>query len=432
MKKLLIASAALAMVAGTAQAQSSVTVYGNVDIGYGETTTKTSNNLTGVTAKGVTTGLNEAGAGPGYSSSNAFGIRGTEDLGGGTKASFVLESALNPAGTNAGPEGANSTFGGNTRQSFLELSNTKMGELRIGYQYTMEHNALAGRGISGSQNMVGTTQNMVGTLVTAVAGASIGTGDTAAEDAALLAAAPTGAKQTRNNMIQYVSPAFGPTKVIVQFGQAENSANAGTAGALTTGQKKNDMYSLGLDINSGKFTGIVGYSNLKRDTGVAASGAAVSATNLVDTRVSAFNHNRKQDAYFFGGNYNLGPAKLFANYVQREDKVDLSSLTDANINATSVRTKGNSYDFGVQVPVGKTTLLASIGSGERKYSITGQFGEAKDKIDAMQLGAIYALSKRTSAYAMYGENKSKLATTDNAVNAQIKVNTVAAGLRHSF
>ena len=34
MKKLLIASAALAMVAGTAQAQSSVTVYGLIDAGY--------------------------------------------------------------------------------------------------------------------------------------------------------------------------------------------------------------------------------------------------------------------------------------------------------------------------------------------------------------------------------------------------------------
>ena len=35
MKKLLIATAALAMVAGTAQAQSTVTVYGIVDMGYG-------------------------------------------------------------------------------------------------------------------------------------------------------------------------------------------------------------------------------------------------------------------------------------------------------------------------------------------------------------------------------------------------------------
>jgi predicted porin len=50
----------------------------------------------------------------------------------------------------------------------------------------------------------------------------------------------------------------------------------------------------------------------------------------------------------------------------------------------------------------------------------------------MQLGAIYAMSKRTSAYVMYGENKSKLSVTDNTTNAQIKVDTVAAGLRHSF
>jgi predicted porin len=47
MKKLLIASAALAMVAGTAQAQSSVTVYGLIDTGY--------NNVENTTSAGVKT-----------------------------------------------------------------------------------------------------------------------------------------------------------------------------------------------------------------------------------------------------------------------------------------------------------------------------------------------------------------------------------------
>jgi len=41
MKKLLIASAALAMVAGTAQAQSTVTVYGSIDTGYSSHESKT-------------------------------------------------------------------------------------------------------------------------------------------------------------------------------------------------------------------------------------------------------------------------------------------------------------------------------------------------------------------------------------------------------
>ena len=55
MKKLLIATAAFAMVAGTAQAQSSVTVSGRVDMGYsdkeldvkGTTNSNTSTNTIG-------------------------------------------------------------------------------------------------------------------------------------------------------------------------------------------------------------------------------------------------------------------------------------------------------------------------------------------------------------------------------------------------
>ena len=62
MKKLLIASAALAMVAGTAQAQSNVSIYGTVDVGYGQTkTTLSGDDRTGTgtlngTHKSSTTG----------------------------------------------------------------------------------------------------------------------------------------------------------------------------------------------------------------------------------------------------------------------------------------------------------------------------------------------------------------------------------------
>lgn len=81
MKKSMIVLAVLSSMAGVAAAQSSVTLFGGVDLnarynkGFGATTKTMGNN-------GI------------YSS--RWGLRGVEDLGGGLKASFWLESALNP------------------------------------------------------------------------------------------------------------------------------------------------------------------------------------------------------------------------------------------------------------------------------------------------------------------------------------------------
>jgi predicted porin len=92
MKKLLIATAALAMVAGTVQAQSSVTVYGLLDMGYAAQQTKATN----TTNAGITTKTQAIGASEGLAASR-LGFRGTEDLGGGLKADFVYELGINIA-----------------------------------------------------------------------------------------------------------------------------------------------------------------------------------------------------------------------------------------------------------------------------------------------------------------------------------------------
>jgi len=129
MKKLLIATAALAMVAGTAQAQSSVTVYGVLDISVANTETTTS--------AGVTTS-DQTQVGTNNNATSVIGIKGTEDLGGGLKAMFDLQGNYN---TNTGFMGTNGvdvtsgTAGNDTmfdRQSWVGLSHDKFGTLKIG------------------------------------------------------------------------------------------------------------------------------------------------------------------------------------------------------------------------------------------------------------------------------------------------------------
>jgi predicted porin len=82
MKKSLIALAALASVATVAQAQSSVTVYGIMDVGIAKSTNINS------------AGQSVTGMANGGLSTSRIGFRGVEDLGGGLKANFNLEAEI--------------------------------------------------------------------------------------------------------------------------------------------------------------------------------------------------------------------------------------------------------------------------------------------------------------------------------------------------
>jgi predicted porin len=113
MKKSLLALAALTAFAGAASAQSSVTLFGIVDLGVRQ-------------AKNGTTSLKTMSQ-DGLASSR-LGFRGVEDLGGGMRAGFWLEGAIQPdVGTSGGQSWQ--------RRSTLSLMGG-FGELRLGRDYT--------------------------------------------------------------------------------------------------------------------------------------------------------------------------------------------------------------------------------------------------------------------------------------------------------
>ncbi len=118
MKKSLIALAVLAA-SGASFAQSSVTVYGIADIWFGSI--KAPDEVTG---KSVTkTVLNSGGV-----STSRWGLKGTEDLGGGLKANFLLEKGIL---LDSGAEKGN----GFDRQSYVGFSGG-FGEIKLGNVYT--------------------------------------------------------------------------------------------------------------------------------------------------------------------------------------------------------------------------------------------------------------------------------------------------------
>jgi len=123
MKKTLLAFAVLGAFAGVASAQSSVTIYGVVDASI-------SNNNGGV-AGGSVTKLDS-----GSQSGSRLGFKGTEDLGGGLAAIFVLENGFNVDDGSLG--GTNQLFG---RQAFVGLTGG-FGQVRFGRQKNVLYDTL--------------------------------------------------------------------------------------------------------------------------------------------------------------------------------------------------------------------------------------------------------------------------------------------------
>jgi len=117
MKRSLLALAAWAALAGAASAQSTVTLYGLVDIGI-------------AFESGGPAGSVRKLDGSGMHSGNRLGFRGTEDLGGGLSALFVLEKGFN-SDTGAIAQGGLG-FG---RQVFVGLKGS-FGTLTAGRHYS--------------------------------------------------------------------------------------------------------------------------------------------------------------------------------------------------------------------------------------------------------------------------------------------------------
>ncbi|KVE38007.1 porin [Burkholderia sp. TSV86] len=132
MKKTLIVAALSGAFATAAHAQSSVTLYGLIDAGITYT-----NNQGGHSSWSETSGSVNG---------SRWGLRGTEDLGGGLKAIFVLENGF---GINNGALKQNGREFG--RQAFVGLSQTQYGALTLGRQYDSVVDYVAPLSLTGTQ-----------------------------------------------------------------------------------------------------------------------------------------------------------------------------------------------------------------------------------------------------------------------------------------
>ena len=140
MKKSLIALAALAAV-GAASAQSSVTLYGIVDTGYGWEQTKVTQDVGGVRS---TVKVRNIGLRSGELSGSRWGLKGQEDLGNGLAAVFNVEAGFDSSNGRTGGgfdfsniiSGKSGVYGnGFNRRAVVGLKGS-FGQVLLGRDYT--------------------------------------------------------------------------------------------------------------------------------------------------------------------------------------------------------------------------------------------------------------------------------------------------------
>jgi predicted porin len=236
LKKLVIASAIVAATTGSALAQNkpNVEVFGRLDMGVINATGvgASNTNLTHITSSPISTSF--------------LGFRGTEDLGGGLKASFLLESQINPAdgtqGVSSGSGSANSVFG---RESNIALSGG-FGTVRAGrqvmpiYQYFNQQDVRGGMGF-GSSLVYFADGSTFGGTATAKTGVSAMTGGTYG-----------------SNIISYQTPNMGGLTVRAMYGFGN------TAGDMDYSQR----LGIGALYDKGSVILTAGYYEVKSSAGV--------------------------------------------------------------------------------------------------------------------------------------------------------------------
>ena len=286
MKKHLIALAATAAVALPALAQSpsgsSVTLYGIADASLVRT-----NNVGGSGRTGLDSG---------YLQSSRFGFRGSEDLGGGLRAIFTLESGYNI------DNGANSSAIFFNRQSFVGLSSSNLGTLTLGRQYTPIYDHLI---------------LLSGAPAFGVSGGAVDGIPSAGSSASRFDNTLGGTRI--DNSLKYTSATMSGFKVNAMVGLGE------VAGSNSAGQ----YLSLGAGYNAGPISAGLGYQIRKC---VAASGCTATQDD--------------DKLFAIGGGYNFGPAKLAAVYTTEKNAKNVKG-NDANV-----------VHVMVQVPMGPWFLSA--------------------------------------------------------------------------
>jgi general bacterial porin, GBP family len=324
----------LSALAGAACAQSSVTVFALIDLNLSQynSGSKANAGRLRLMNDGTTNGLN----------GSRLGFRGTEDLGGGLRAGFLMEQGVIADTGTLGQGGR-----GYGRQIFLSLSKDGAGELRLGRQYILS-DSVVGQGNPFSNALVNNPTTSVTNM---------------GRNLPMFLNAPRA-----DNVVQYQTPSFGGVVLAGQLGAGEGGFDrfhglraVYAAGPLyvgatyefgksrTTGVKNNKSLSASANYNLGFMkleAGLQRNSDLALGSG---NGAAVGVSNLIVTGATSFTL-KDSDGLTLGA------------------EVPVSSAVTLGVNFTRMNYKGTN---GASNDLGKAALSARYGLSKNTFLYAG-------------------------------------------------------------
>jgi len=338
MKKSLLAVAAMGAFASAAQAQSSVTVYGILDVGYVGGTSRVSDSSAG-SAKGYNQGITKATVnqfGQSAEQTSRLGFKGVEDLGNGTSAFFTAEFALAPQDQTL----SGNTNGGLTnRQTFVGLKKNGIGQTAIGLQYTPIFNAAAATDVGQLNNMTG---NVVYASSTAVTSGNANSNNVAftnrtantlsfkTDNFAGFTASAIYALNNKN-ATESIDP-----NAAYSFNTKGGAVVAPSGNATIGGNTNASGWGLGVDYTYSKFYITAAYQALKQVsisntdvsawTNAQANGATTAAGAAAGTTaINGYASNVQDNQIYVGATYDFGILKAYAQYVSRKATSAISS-----------------------------------------------------------------------------------------------------------
>jgi predicted porin len=391
MKKSLLVLAVAAAVPVLAQAQTNVTLYGRVDASIGS---ESRGSFAGAPSGSALSLLS------GVQSSNRWGVRGSEDLGGGLKAIFNLEGGFD----------ADIGRGGSTAATQTGISNTSGSTVNAATP-----NANTQGGLDFRRRSVVGLEGGFGTLVfgrdydpmfrVLLASDTLGLGHYGNVHSITGGTTLTGTRAYGvriDNGIHYVTPSLGGFVVRAAYGLSEQFVASNTT-TKTTGRQ------IGL---SGEYSAGPLYVGLAyRASSVASNTGATTATLQTGT-----------DKYTtLGARYNFGAFAINGG---------LYRINIANNVGTAVDVK--QAWLGGDAQVGPGRLHAQFG----RIDPTGA-----GKASSIGITYNYPLSKRTNAYATFGQTKNNSSTAYTLQTSSTVLNPnglgadprgIAFGVGHNF
>ncbi|MPW21489.1 porin [Paraburkholderia sp. CNPSo 3157] len=384
MKKTLIVAGILGAFAATANAQSSVTLYGTLDAGLVYTNNQA--------------GHSNWQQGSGTVSDTYFGLRGSEDLGNGLHAIFTLENGFNL--NNGGLKENNTLF---NRQAYVGLQSNQFGTLTLGRQYDSMVDYLAPLSAAGS----GFGNNLAGHPF-----------DNDNLDNSF----------SIKNAVKYTSANYAG----LQFGGLYGFSNE------ANGFADNRAWSAGASYKNGPLNIAAAYLQLN-NAGSNNTNGAISAGQGGAAQLAA----QTQRSYGVGANYTYGPATVGLLWTHTQ----LDNLQSANVGGTFINGLAgtnlhmDNYELNGRYELTPALALAAAYTFT-DGKVSGSNGSGSPKWHTVSLQGDYSLSKRTDVYlegvyqhasgnlGNFGENVAAINTlTPSSTQNQT---AVAVGLRHRF